>query len=128
MESDRASAVPAPDPSVPGGDLRERGAGEGIDGEGEDEHGAGGDGGHPGQGVPDRAEVCGRIQGAHEDRVRRDPAEVELQGSPGQVMTSGSYRIGDPNARRGSSGSQAEAGDCRLRSHPQPRDLRESPR
>src|SRR4051794_25907651 len=64
---------------------------KGIDGEGEDEHGAGGDGGYPGQGVPDRAEVCGRIQGGHEDRVRRDPAEVELHGSPGQVMTSGSY-------------------------------------
>ena len=91
VQPDRASAVPAPDPSLPGGDLRERGVGEGVDGEGEDEHGAAGDGGHPGQGVPDGAEVCGRIQGGHEDRVRRDPAEVELQGGPERVMTSGSY-------------------------------------
>ena len=82
VQPDRAPAVPAPDPGVPGGDLRERGVGEGVDGEGEDEHGAAGDGGHPGQGVPDGAEVCGGVQGGHEDRVRRDPAEVELQGVP----------------------------------------------
>ena len=50
-----------------------------------------GDGRHPGQGVPDGAEVCGGVQGGHEDRVRRDPSEVELQGGPEQVMTSGSY-------------------------------------
>ena len=40
VQPDRASAVPAPDPGVPGCDLRERGVGEGVDGEGEDEHGA----------------------------------------------------------------------------------------
>ena len=36
-----STAVPARDPGVPGRDLRERGVGEGVDGEGEDEHGAG---------------------------------------------------------------------------------------
>ncbi len=82
VQPDRASTVPASDPCVPGGDLRERGVGEGIDGEGQDEHGVAGNGGHPGQGIPDGAEVCGRIQGEHGDRVRRDPAEVELQGGP----------------------------------------------
>ena len=46
---------------------------------------------HPGQGVPDGEEVCGGVQGEHEDRVRRDPSEVELQGSPERFMTSGSY-------------------------------------
>jgi len=91
VQPDRASAVPAPDPCVPGGDLRERGVGEGIDGEGKHEHGATCDGGHPGQGVPDGAEVCGGVQAGHEDRVRQDPAEVELQGSPGRVVTPGSY-------------------------------------
>ena len=41
--------------------------------------------------VRDGSEVCGGIQGGHEDRVRRDPPEVELQGGPGPVMTPGSY-------------------------------------
>ena len=93
---DRASALPAPDSCLPGCDLRERGAGQGVDGEGEYEHGTAGDGGHPGQGVSDRAEVCGRVQGGYEDRVRRHHAEVELQGGPERVMISGSYRIGGP--------------------------------
>src|SRR4051812_33724132 len=84
-------AVSAPDPCMPGCDLRERGVGEGIDAEGEDEHGAAGDGGHPGQGIPNGAEVCGGVQGGHEDRVRRDPPEVELQGDPERAMNSGSY-------------------------------------
>jgi len=87
----RAPLVSACDPSMPGGDLRERRVGEGVDGEGGDKHRAAGDGGHPGQGVPDGEEVCGGVQGEHEDRVRRDPSEVELQGSPERFMTSGSY-------------------------------------
>ena len=91
VQPDRTSAVPAPDPGLPGSRLRERGVGEGVDGEGEDEHGAAGDGGHPGQGVPDGAEVCGGIQGGNEDRVRQNPPEVELQGHPERVMTPGSY-------------------------------------
>src|SRR5438876_7014840 len=92
VQPDRTSAVPAPDPSLPGGDLRERGVGEGVDGEGQDEHGAAGDGGHPRQGVPDGSEVCGGVQEGDEARVRRDPAEVELPGDPGRLVMSGSYR------------------------------------
>src|SRR4029077_2256145 len=91
VQPDRAPLVPASDPSVSGRDLRERGVGEGVDGEGKDKDRAAGDCGHPGQGVPDGAEVCGRVQEEHEDRVRRDPSEVELQGSPEPVMTSGGY-------------------------------------
>ncbi len=53
-----------------GGDLRERRVGEGADGESEDEHRIAGDGGDPRLGVPDRSEVCGRVQGDHEDHVR----------------------------------------------------------
>ena len=87
VQPDRASALPALDPGVPGGDLREHGAGEGADREGEDEHGTAGDGGHHGEGVPDGSEVCRGVQGGHEDRVRRDPAEVELQGNSERAMT-----------------------------------------
>ena len=58
-------------PGLPGGDLRQRGDGQAIDGEDEDEHGVGRRGRDPGEGVPDGAEVCRGLQEEDEDRVRR---------------------------------------------------------
>ena len=50
-----------------------------------------GDGGHPRQGLADRTEGCGGVQGEQEDRVRRDPPEGELPSDPERHMKSASH-------------------------------------
>ena len=74
--------------------------------------GLGVDGEHPGEGVRDGAEVRRGIQGDHEDRLRRDPAQVELPGRPRARVKSGSYSRPIPKWPRGC-GSRRSIGSAR---------------
>src|SRR5262249_7448484 len=69
------------------------GAGDGaaLHVQGPDPYGPDGPGGHPREGVPDRPQMRRGVQEVHEDRVRRDPPQVELYGRPSSRMRSGCY-------------------------------------
>src|SRR5262249_1587813 len=91
VQPDRASAVPARDAGVPWCDLPDAGDGEALHGQGWDSDWLAGRGAHPRTGVRNGEEVLRGIQGDDEDRLRRDPTEVELPGRPRAPMRSGRY-------------------------------------
>src|SRR5262249_62288498 len=91
VQPDRASAVPARAAGVPRGDLPDAGDGEALHGQGRDGDGLGSRGAHPRTGVRNGEEVLRGIQGDDEDRLRRDPTEVELPGRPRAPVRSGRY-------------------------------------
>src|SRR5262249_17341134 len=80
VQPDRTPAVPARDAGLPGRSVRVAAAGPGTYGEGPDENGAGGGCGHTRRGGPGRREGARRVQGGHEDSLRRVAPEVELPG------------------------------------------------
>ena len=91
VQPDRASAVPARDAGVSRRDLPDAGDGPALHVEGRDDHGPGGRGADPREGVRDGPEVRRGVQGDDEDRLRRVPAQVELPGRPRARVRSGSY-------------------------------------
>src|SRR6516164_4822176 len=98
-QSDRASAVPAFDPSLSRSDLPDVGDRSVLHGQGRDDHRTEGQGEHSRQGLRHRPEICRGIQEDHEDRFRQDLAQMELSGYPRARVKSGSYWRPIPKTR-----------------------------
>ena len=91
VQPDRAPAVPARDAGLPRGDLPDAGDGAALHGEDQHAHRPDGQGEDPREGLRDGPQVCRGVQGVDEDRLRQDPAEVELSRDPEPDMKPGSY-------------------------------------
>ena len=91
VQSDRASCLPARDPSLQGRPARNHRDRQALHRKNRNDQGAQGSCPHARQGVSDRTQIRQGLQAKHDHQIRRIPAKMELHRHPRWPLKSGIY-------------------------------------